>query len=99
RRLPAPAPAQPYLLPGQVLRLPDLGHERVAQPRPDRSHPMRRVISLGPDPPPEGQDHTRGLRRVAFWLAAVPTFLQDPEREGLGCPLHRDPGRLGRPAN
>ena len=90
---------EPHLLPGQVLRLPDLGDERAEEPRADRSVALRRLVPLGARPPAEGHVDARGLRRVAFRLAAVPALLQDPEREGLGCPVHRDPGRLGSAAH
>ncbi len=45
--------------------------------------------------PPKDTVDARGLRRVAVRVASLPALLQDPEREGLGRALHRDPGRLG----
>ncbi len=99
RRLPAPSSSQPHLLPRQVLRLPDLGDERAAQPRADRSRPLRRLVPLGPRPSAEGQVDARRVRRVPVRLASVSALLQDAEREGMGRPVHGDPGRLGRPAD
>ena len=97
--LPEAAAAQPHLLPGQVLRLPDLGDERAEEPRADRSGALRRFVPLGAGPPAEGQVDARGLRRLALRVALVRALLQDPEREGLGRPVHGDPGRLGRAAH
>ncbi len=47
----------------------------------------------------EGHEHARGLRRLTLRVASLRALLQDPEREGVGRALHRDPGRLGRAAD
>ena len=49
--------------------------------------------------PPKDKSTLEGFVVVALRVAPVRALLQDPEREGLGCPVHRDPGRLGRAAH
>ena len=65
------------------------------EPRPGRSGAVHGLVRLGAGEAAEGQEHPRRLRRVALRLAPLRALLQDPEREGLGRSLHRDPGRLG----
>src|SRR5204863_23986 len=60
--------------------------ESTEQPAPaagERSAPNVVIIGAGP----------------AGLMAPLPALLQDPEREGVGRPVHGDPSRLGRAAD
>ena len=78
---------------------PIVAKNALDEPRTDRGGALHGVVRLGARQAAEGQDHARGLRRVALRLAALRALLQNPEREGVGRALQRDPGRLGRAAH
>ena len=49
--------------------------------------------------PPKDKTTLEGFVASPLRLAPLRALLQDPEREGVGRALHRDPGRLGRAAH
>ena len=61
--------------------------------------PVRRVVRPGAGPAARGPEPPRGLGRRPLRRAALPALLPELQREGLGRPGHRDPGRLGRAAD
>ncbi len=61
-----------------------------------RSRALHGLVRRGEVPPSEGPEHARGLHRRELRLAAVPTLLQDLQREALGGSGLGDVGRLRR---
>ena len=99
RRLPPPAPDEPDLLRGQVLRLPDQVGQCPPQPGHHRGIPLRVVLPVGADPPTQGPHHPGGLHRGQLRMAPLPAFLQDLQREVVGGVGLGDLGRLGSPTH
>ena len=84
RRVHAPSPVEPHLLPGQVLRLPHQAGERPPQPRAGRGRPLRPVVPVGAGAPAEGPVDARGLRRLELRVAPLRPLLRDVQHQGVG---------------
>ena len=98
RRVPAAAPHEPHLLPGQVLRLPDQAAQRPAQPGRHRGHPVHGLLPWVQVRPPKDQDDPRGLHRRRLRLAALQPLLQDLQREAVGGAGRRRSRPTSRPS-
>ncbi len=97
--LPAAAPAEPDLLRGDLLRLPDPFGQCAAWPRDARGDPVRPLVLVGACAPSPRPRHLRGLDGPGLRMASLSEVLQGLHREGVGDTTGRDQGGLGRAEN